>query len=75
MPFRAAGTRACKAGFRLRCRPVLTAIRMALNGLLKQDICMTARVLSIGWKRIFAYGSGRNEAIFFSEAWRYARRR
>ena len=33
---------------------------------------MTAQVLSIGWKQIFAIGSGRNEAIFFSEAWRCA---
>ena len=56
----------CKAGFRLRSLPVLTAIHMASNGLSKQDMYMTAKVLSIGWKQIFA--TARDEMKQFSSA-------
>ena len=45
---------------------------MASNGPSKWGIYMTAKVLSFGLEADLCYGSGRNEAIFFIEAWRCA---
>ena len=43
---------------------------MASNGLLKQDIHETAKLLSIGWKRIFALARDEMKQFSSVEAWR-----
>lgn len=62
-----------RAGFLPRSRSVLTPIRTESSGRRKRGISTTASL--IDWLAAdLRFGSGRNEAMLFAEAWRCARR-